>query len=162
MVETGRVFIIDWESADPVERYTGLKLNGEWVEPVAPYLPFTTAFAAESWNAYQPVWDKPEGDRHGWIGTIFFEIEDEDFREMTLKLLRAMDADKHAEGLSALGAGPIYGNGHWFYDAVESDETIPPANLYQALLLERQEFLPEDVAERYHALMGKLRRQLGL
>ncbi|MGI9383541.1 MAG: hypothetical protein ACR2PO_10330 [Methyloligellaceae bacterium] len=160
--DTGRVFIIDWESANPVERYTGLKVDGEWTDPVAPYLPFTTAFAAESWNAYQPVWDKPEGDRHSWIGTIFYEIEDDDYCDMTLKLLRAMDAEKHVDGLGSLGAGPIYGNGHWFYDAIEADASIPPANVYQALLLERPEFLPQDVAQRYHALMVKLKQQLKL
>ncbi len=154
--DTGRFFIVDWRSNETLKGYQAVRKNGEWVDTVTPGFPFTTEYAAESWNLASETFGRPENNRHDWIGSIFFELEDDEFGDMIFTLLRTLDANRHQQGLASLGAGPIYGSGHWFYDRIEQEPDIPPENLYEALMLERPEFLPEDVAERYFALMKQL------
>ncbi len=153
---TGRFFIVDWHSNETLAGYKAVRRNGQWVDTVTPAFPFTTDYAAESWNRASETFGRPESDRHDWIGSLFFELEDDDYGDMIFTLLNTLDAKRHRQGLASLGAGPIYGSGHWFYDRVEREPGIPPENLYEALMLERPEFLPEDVAARYFALMKQL------
>ena len=158
--ENGRRFVFaDLSDETPIERFTGLRIGGEWHSPVREDLPYRAAFAAETWEAYWHTWETPKGVWHDWCGSLFYELEGDDFNDMVITLLRELDPEKHQSGLGSLGAGPIYGSGHAFYDLVENDPLIDPRSLYQALLMERPEFLPKDVAERYHRLMENLARR---
>ncbi|MEM8743404.1 MAG: hypothetical protein AAGF14_02080 [Pseudomonadota bacterium] len=152
-----RFVYADLNDSTPIERFTGVRLDGDWHPPVRADLPYRASYAAETWDAYWHTWETPKGVWHDWCGSIFYELEGEEFNDMIVTLLRELDPKKHGNGLASLGAGPIYGSGHAFYDLVENDPLIDPRSLYQALLLERPEFLPKDIAERYHRLMDRLR-----
>ncbi len=153
----GKRFVFaDLNDATPIERFTGIRIDGAWHAPVREDSPYRASYAAEAWEAYSHTWNTPEGTWHDWCGSLFYELEDEEYEDMVINLLRNLDPEKHQSGLGSLGAGPIYGSGHSFYDAVENDPLIHPRSLYQALLLERPEFMDSDVAERYHRLMKNL------
>ncbi|MDA7947401.1 MAG: hypothetical protein MPJ78_07975 [Hyphomicrobiaceae bacterium] len=160
--DDGKRFIFaDLNDAAPIERFTGVRIDGVWHDPVREDLPYRAAYAAQAWEAYSHDWDTPKGTWHDWCGSLFFELEGDEFNDMAVALLRELDPEKHGSGLGSLGAGPIYGSGHAFYDLVENDPLIDPRSLYQALLMERPEFLQKDVAERYHRLMTRLRAHTG-
>lgn len=154
--DTGRFFIIDWRSNERIAGYRAVRKNGEWVDTLNSGFPFTKEYAAESWNKASETFGRPENDRHEWISSLFFELEGDEYSDMIFTILRTLDATRHQQGLASLGAGPIYGSGHWFYDRIELEPDIPPENLYEALMLERPEFLPDDVAARYFTLMKEL------
>ena len=155
-----RFFYADLNDATPIERFTGIRIDGEWHPPVRPDLPYSASYAAETWEAYWQNWETPKGAWYDWCGSIFYELEGEEFNDMVVTLLRELDPEKHGSGLGSLGAGPIYGSGHAFYDLVENDPRIDPRALYQALLMERPEFMSKDVAERYQRLMERLSAQV--
>ncbi len=161
--DAGRCVIVDWDDPAPVDRFLAVDFADRVVPCAVPFLPYTGPFLAVCWQIYWESFGapEPEASLHDWIGGIFYELDGDPFEDMTFALLKHLDARTQGKGLAHLGAGPIYGNGHWFYDRLERETDIPPQNVFSALLLERPEFLPDDVAARYHRLMRGLARRLG-
>lgn len=158
--DCGRCIIVDWDDPRPIDRFTAIELTDGVVEPAIDCLPYSARFVADRWNAYWEDFSRSGPVENNWFGSIFYELNGEDFRNLTFAILRALDSTRHDRGIAQLGAGPIYGNGHWFYDRIERETDIPPQNIYGALTLERPEFLPPDVAERYTKLMRDLKARL--
>ena len=158
--DDGMVIISDLQDAAPLDRFEAVEIGDQWRPCVADCFPYTRAAAARDWANYQASWENDEGDWYRWIGHAFHEVEGDLFMELIVELLKGLDAKTQLKGLHMLGAGPIYGSGHAFYDRVESDHEIPPVNLFEALSMERPEFLEEDEARRYHALMNRLTQQI--
>lgn len=159
----GRCVIVDWTDPGPIDGFTGVVRGARVLPPVLPAFPYSAGFAAESFDAYWQAFAAraPDAERHAWISDAFYDLEGADFEELTIALLKALDADRHVKGLAQLGAGPIYGNGHWFYDRLEREPDIPPENVAIAMSMERPEFLPRDVRARYEALMARLATGVG-
>jgi hypothetical protein len=100
-------------------------------------------------------------DRWAWLKAAPFEIPWDSFEPLIVRLLKGFRYPEHAGGIGSLSAA-IYGQGHWLYDAIESEiDAIDREVLFHFLMFEREEFLPPDVAARYHRLRGRLARDLG-
>ncbi|MEZ4362688.1 MAG: hypothetical protein R3B48_21025 [Kofleriaceae bacterium] len=148
--------ILDWDDATPLDAFISVERAGAVVPTVSPLFPYSAEFAADSYDAF---WRKDAGsnqERHTWIAHAFTEVKPEAFKKLTFALLKAFDPQRHRTGIAQFGAGPMYANGHWFYDELERDRDIAVETLLLAMEMERPESLAPDLAERYH----KLRRQL--
>lgn len=160
--ESGRCLVLDFDDPRPIDRFVAVEgADGE--RPVAiAGLPYTPHHIADAWDGHarRRSGAGTAGDR--WIADTFAGLSAMDAEELAFAILKGANAERHGRGLAALGIGPLAGAGHWFYDRIESERGIPPENVYMALAMERPELLPEDVAPRFHRLMKRLARRIGL
>jgi hypothetical protein len=166
----GFAVLVDREPGPPVSGFTDVLKDGAWLETFAGDAPCSCAHAAAMYdlaNGHPRRKRAPPGelgtdrDRYAWLEAAPHEIPWDTFRPLIVRLLKGFRYPEHAGGIGSLSAA-VYGQDHWFYDAVEAElDRIDPAVLYYYLMFEKEEFLPADVRRRYAALCGRLARRLG-
>lgn len=93
--EFGVFSIVDWESCDPVDEYLGVRVNGEWKEPVVGAMPYTIDHVASCWrkavyrnNGLRSRWNR-------WITAAFVELSGSDRAVLQKEIMSALANERN-------------------------------------------------------------------